>query len=171
MALTSAAQIAKTYGKEGEILLRVESDRFSEMLAECEDQEKKLEEPVFIYFDGLPVPFFIETIRHRGGNAWVVAFSTIRDISHAEEVVGRDLFIESAEEDNFKDLDLIVGYTVITEQGKTVGTISKVLEYPSNICLELKETETLIPFHEDLVLSFDQDCKTIAMKIPDGLLK
>lgn len=170
MDLTSAAQIAKTYGKEGEILLRVESDRFSEMLAECEDQEKKLEEPVFIYFDGLPVPFFIETLRHRSNNAWVVTFSTIRDISHAEEVVGRDLFIQSTEEDNFKDLDLIVGYTVITEQGKTVGTISKVLEYPSNICLELKETETLIPFHEDLVLSFDQENKTIAMKIPAGLL-
>lgn len=170
MDLTSAAQIAKTYGKEGEILLRSQSDRFSEMLAECDDQGKKLVEPVFIYFDGLPVPFFIETVRHRSGNAWVVTFSTIRDISHAEEIVGRDLFIQSTEEDNFKDLDLIVGYTVITEQGKTVGTISKVLEYPGNICLELKETETLIPFHEDLVISFDQENKIIAMKIPAGLL-
>ena len=170
MDLTSAAQIAKTYGKEGEILLRSQSDRFSEMLAECDDQEKKLEEPVFIYFDGLPVPFFIETVRHRSGNAWVVTFSTIRDISHAEEIVGRDLFIQSTEEDNFKDLDLIVGYTVITEQGKTVGTISKVLEYPGNICLELKEAETLIPFHEDLVLSFDQENRTIVMTIPQGLL-
>lgn len=170
MALTSAAQIAKTYGKEGEILLRVESDRFSEMLAECEDQEKKLEEPVFIYFDGLPVPFFIETIRHRGGNAWVVTFSTIRDISHAEEVVGRDLFLESRDEDRFSDLDILVGYTVISKEGVKAGTISRVIEYPNNICLELKGKENLLPFHEDLVLSFDQENRTIVMTIPQGLL-
>ena len=177
MNLTSCAQIAKTYGKEGEILLRVESDRFSQLLDGCEEMDKDLEEPVFIYFDGLPVPFFIENVRHRSGNAWVVTFSTIRDIYHAEEVVGRDLFIETGEEDSLKDLDLLVGFKVVDENGKTAGTISRVIEYPSNICLEISSNSDtaaddgiLLPFHEDLVLSFDRENMEIVMKIPAGLI-
>ena len=170
MNLTPAAQIAKTYGNRGELLLRSNSDRFSDLLAECEEEGKELEEPVFIRFDGLPVPFFISSALHRSGNAWVVTFSTIRDSAHAEEVVGRDLLMEAAEEDILSDLDLIVGYTVISKEGVKAGTISRVIEYPNNICLELKETDTLLPFHEDLVLSFDQENKTIVMTIPQGLL-
>ena len=170
MDLASAAQIAKTYGNKGEVLLRIKSDRFSEMLEGCQEKGKELEEPVFIYFDGLPVPFFISSATHRSGNAWVVTFSTVRDNAHAEEIVGRDLFIESAEDDLLSDLDILVGYTVISKEGVKAGKVSRVIEYPNNICLELEETETLLPFHEDLVLSFDQENKTIVMTIPQGLL-
>ena len=170
MDLTSCAQIAKTYGNKGEVLLRIKSDRFSEMLEGCQEKGKELEDPVFIYFDGLPVPFFISSATHRNGNAWVVTFSTIRDNDHAEEVVGRDLFLEAKDEDRFSDLDILVGYTVISEEGVKAGTISRVIEYPNNICLELEESETLLPFHEDLVLSFDQENRTIVMTIPQGLL-
>ena len=170
MDLTSCAQIAKTYGNRGELLLRVKSDRFSELLEGCQDKGKELEEPVFIYFDGLPVPFFISSATHRNGNAWVVTFSTIRDNTHAEEVVGRDLVIESAEDDWLSDLDILVGFTVISKEGVKAGTVDRVIEYPNNICLELEETQTLLPFHEDLVLSFDHENKTIVMTIPQGLL-
>ena len=176
MNITSCAQIAKTYGKDGEILLRVESDRFSEMLEECEEEGKELEEPVFVYFDGLPVPFFISSAKHRSNNAWVVTFSTVRDLSHAEEIVGRDLYLEASEADVFNDLDLLVGFAVVDENGKPAGIVSKVVEYPSNICLEIRrqsgasDEEVLLPFHEDLVASFDQENRIIAMKIPAGLL-
>ena len=171
MQFTSCAQIAKTYGNKGELLLRVESDRFSELLEVCENTEKEIEEPVFIYFDGLPVPFFITSAHHRSNNAWVVCFSTIRDTVHAEEVVGRKLLLIAAEQDHLESLDTLVGYSVVSEEGKRVGTISKVHEYPGNICLELKESGTLIPFHEDLVRSFDQKNRTIAMVIASGLIK
>ena len=171
MQLSLCAQIAKTYGKEGEILLRVESDRFSELLEEAaQDKEEIFKEPVFIYFDALPVPFFIESVHHRSNNAWVVTFSTIRDLLHAEEIVGRNLYMESGEEDAFSDLDSLTGFTVIAEDGKVAGTICKVLQFPGNICLELKESQSLIPFHEDLILSFNPDENTIAMKIPKGLI-
>ena len=99
-----------------------------------------------------------------------MTFSTIRDSEHAEEIVGRDLFLEAVEDDILSDLDILVGYKVFSENGVAVGTVSRVLEYPNNICLELEETENLLPFHEDLVLSFDQENKTIVMKIPQGLL-
>ncbi len=171
MQFTSCAQIAKTYGNKGELLLRVESDRFSELLEVCENTEKEIEEPVFIYFDGLPVPFFITSAHHRSNNAWIVFFSTIRDTVHAEEVVGKELLLIASEQDRLENLDTLVGYSVVSEEDKRVGTISKVYEYPGNICLELKETGILIPFHEDLVRSFDQKNKTISMVIPTGLIK
>lgn len=170
MQLTPCAQIAKTYGKEGELLLRVESDRFSQLLEEYESQGNEFEEPVFVYFDGLPVPFFISSLRHRSNNAWIVTFSTIRDNAHAEEIVGRYLHMESVQEDDFKNLDLIVGYTVVTEDGKKAGVVSRVLEYPGNICLELEGAGILLPFHQDLILSFNPEGKIISMKIPKGLL-
>ncbi|MBR4438894.1 MAG: hypothetical protein IKS79_07355 [Bacteroidales bacterium] len=169
MTLRSVAQIAKGYGKEGELLIRSESDSFSELLQECEEKAEALKEPVFIYFDGVPVPFFINSVHHRSSNAWVVTFSTIRDNAHAEEVVGRDIFQEG-EEDFSEDLNLLVGFTVLSEEGVKIGTVGRVIEYPSNICLEIKETETLLPFHEELLLEFNRESKTLRMRVPEGII-
>ena len=83
--------------------------------------------------------------------------------------MGRDIFQEG-EEDFSEDLNLLVGFTVLSEEGVKVGTVGRVIEYPSNICLEIKETETLLPFHEELILEFNQEAKTLRMRVPEGII-
>ena len=49
--MTPIAKVLKSYGSEGEVLIG-----FRALLPEDIDQE----EPVFVEFDGIPVPFFFE---------------------------------------------------------------------------------------------------------------
>ncbi|MBQ0096943.1 MAG: hypothetical protein KBS53_04750, partial [Bacteroidales bacterium] len=49
-------------------------------------------EPVFIEFDGLPVPFFVSGISKRGASRIMVHLTDIRTLEDAEEIVGRAVY-------------------------------------------------------------------------------
>ena len=58
---------------------------------------------------------------------------------------------------------------------KKVADLGEVVDYediPGNLCLvvDTKEGQALLPFHEDLVLSLDEESKTLTMEVPSGLL-
>ena len=63
------ARVLKSYGTEGEILMG---------FRDIDPEDLNLEEPVFIIFDGLPVPFFIESFQTRGTSRALVRPSTAR---------------------------------------------------------------------------------------------
>ncbi len=54
------------------------------------------EEPVFIDFDGSPVPFFIESIVRRGQNRALVRLRGIRSLSDVDEILGSDISVEAS---------------------------------------------------------------------------
>src|SRR5574344_2206413 len=76
--LSVVAKVTKSYGTEGAVALRF-SD--SEM--------QTIEGSVFIFFDGFPVPFFIHSSTRKGSGS-IVKFDTVNDLSHAEELLGKD---------------------------------------------------------------------------------
>ena len=53
-----------------------------------------LKEPVFIYFDGLPVPFFIESFTKKGNSKAIVRLTDICSMEDAEEVAGSAVFAD-----------------------------------------------------------------------------
>ena len=53
------AQVLKSNGTDGELLIS---------FFDIGPEDIDLQEPVFIYFDGLPVPFFIRSFRQRGND-------------------------------------------------------------------------------------------------------
>ena len=57
------ARVLKSYGTEGEILVG---------FREIGPEDLNLKEPVFIMFDGLPVPFFIESFQPKGSSKALV---------------------------------------------------------------------------------------------------
>ena len=67
--LIQAARIVKSNGTDGEILMS-----FRDILPADID----IHEPVFIYSDGLPVPFFIENLVRRGNDKALVRLNDIR---------------------------------------------------------------------------------------------
>ena len=54
-----------------------------------------IEEPVFIYFDGLPVPFFFDSIVRKGNTKAVVRMTGIRTREDADEIAGADIFADA----------------------------------------------------------------------------
>ena len=188
--LQQIAQVLKSNGTDGELVLSFRT---------IAPEDINLEEPVFIVFDGLPVPFYIESFTKRGNSKALVRLTGINSMDDVEEIAGKAVYIMaeeqemSLEEDGFAAL---VGWTVLTPEipdqvgddeaagddetviaGLTgnlneVGEITDFIDIPNNPCIEV-ETENgavMLPLHEDFILSIDPEYQEIIMSIPEGLI-
>ena len=150
------AKILKSNGTDGGLLIGVR---------DIEVGQIDLQEPVFIEFDGLPVPFFIQDLQQRGNSKAIIHLNDIDSLADAEEVVGRALYIEGEWEEE-EEMDFI-GWTLLN-RGERVGTVTGMEPIPGNLCLYVGET--LVPLHPDLILSADPAARTLDLDLPDGLL-
>ena len=155
------AQVLKSNGCEGELVLS---------LVDIAPEDIDLQEPVFIEFDGLPVPFYFESFVPRGNNRALVRLTGVRSLKDADELAGAAVYADYFEEEDGEDLN---GWTVLDQDGKPVGTVSDYEDIPGNTCLWVRRpdgTEVLLPFHEDLVQRLDEATQTLVLSIPDGIL-
>ncbi len=167
--LLQIARVLKSNGTEGEILIG-----FREISPEDLNQT----EPVFITFDGLPVPFFIESFSRKGTNHALAHLTGVKNLQDAEELVGKDIFVkpdgihEYENADNGLTVDDLIGWSLLDAEGKAVGEITDYEDIPGNTCLyvETKGGQVMVPLHEDLILSVDEDSKTISVNVPEGLI-
>lgn len=170
--LLKIARVLKSNGTEGETLIG---------FRETGPETLKTTEPVFIMFDGLPVPFFIESFSKRGNTKALVHLTDICCMEDVEEIAGKAVYISSdsipemtLEEDGYAAL---VGWMVLTptEDGEgliEVGEIADFIDIPNNPCLEVETVngDVMLPLHEDFILSLDPEYQEIVMQIPAGLI-
>ena len=159
--MLAVAQVLKSNGTDGEIILG-----FRDIAPEDID----LQEPVFIEFDGLPVPFFIESFVKRGTSRALVRLTGVKNLRDADELAGKLVSVEYfSDEDDGEDF---IGWTIFDQDGERIGEVVDYEDIPGNLCLvvDTKEGQARLPFHEDLVLSVDEASKTLTMEVPSGLL-
>jgi 16S rRNA processing protein RimM len=155
------AQVLKSNGTDGELLIS-----FFDVAPEDID----LQEPVFIEFDGLPVPFYFESFTQRGTGRALVRLTGVRSLKDADELSGAAIYADYFEEEDDEDL---IGFTVQDPDGTLIGTVTDYEDIPGNTCLWVKRPsgeEVLLPLHEDLVIGLDPSTTTITLTIPAGLL-
>ena len=109
--LQQIAQVLKSNGTDGELVMG---------FREIAPEDINLNEPVFIVFDGLPVPFFIESFTKRGNTKALVRLTDICSMEDVEEIAGKAVYVEedtlgelSLEEDGFEAL---VGWMLLTPE-------------------------------------------------------
>ena len=155
------AKVLKSNGVDGDVLVSAPD-------VALED----LQGPVLIDFDGLPAPFFIESCTRRGSGKYIIHLTDVCNLEDAEELVGRFLWSDEVEEDDDEAQDF-TGWKVLN-RGDYVGTVTDCEPIPGNLCLYLKPAEDadeiIIPLHEDLIISIDEDSLTLNLNLPDGLL-
>ena len=150
------AKILKSNGVDGDLLVSFIDFDISEI---------DTNEPVFVIFDGLPVPFFIESLTRRGSSRAIIHLTDIDCLADAEEVTGRELLLDAEwEEDDYLDF---TGWTLYDRE-RLIGTVTGFEDIPGNPCLDV--SGTLVPLHEDLIISTDPATRTLVMALPDGLL-
>ena len=128
--LLQIAKVLKSNGTDGGILIG---------FRDTDPEDIDLKEPVFIYFDGLPVPFFIESFARKGTSRAIVRLTGIASLEDAEEIVGQAVYAdpdtlacyEDDDELGFDDLD---GWSFINN-GIPAGTVSGFEDIPGNPCL------------------------------------
>ena len=150
------AKILKSNGTDGGLLIGVR---------DIEVGQIDLQEPVFIEFDGLPVPFFIQDLQQRGTSKAIIHLNDITSLADAEEVVGRAVYVEGEWEEE-EELDF-TGWTLLN-RGVEVGTVTGMEPIPGNLCLYVGDA--LVPLHEALILSADAATRTLDLDLPEGLL-
>ena len=159
--LQKIAKVLKSNGTDGELLI-------SFFAMDPEDLE--ITEPVFILFDGLPVPFFVQSLRRRGQNKALVHLNGIFDLKDCEEVCGKDIYLPADAEAAYGEGDF--SFLVVWElrdAGKSLGRIADFVDIPGNPCLELEDGR-LVPLHEDFITAVDEDSAVVEMELPSGLL-
>ena len=170
--MQQVAQVLKSNGTDGELVMS---------FREIAPEDINLQEPVFIVFDGLPVPFYIESFQKRGNTKALVHLTDIRTMEDVEEITGKAVYISddqmpeiTLEDDGYAAL---VGWMVLTPAAEEdavyeVGEITEFFDIPNNPCIEV-ETENgavMLPLHEDFILGLDPENQEIMLEIPEGLL-
>ena len=84
--LQQVAQVLKSNGTDGELVMS---------FRDIAPEDINIEEPVFIVFDGLPVPFFIESFTRRGNSKALVHLTDIESQEDVEEITGKAVYIDS----------------------------------------------------------------------------
>ena len=131
------AQVLKSNGTDGELVMG---------FREIAPEDINLKEPVFIYFDGLPVPFFIESFTKRGNTKALVHLTGISSMEDVEEITGKIVYVAkdslpelTLEEDGYAAL---VGWTVLTPTGDFSTSLEMTRE-------ELEMTEEEVEMSEE----------------------
>jgi len=164
--MPAIAKVLKSYGTDGTVLVSFRDgipDDFS------------TERPVFLQFEGLPVPFFITSFTPKGNVRAEVHFEDIDSLKDAEEIVGKEISIENLSAGDLEDdtdgelcLEDLEGFEVLSENGASQGKIVQVDDYSGNIVLTLEDGR-IIPYHDDLFIDIDEESDTITLVIPEGL--
>ena len=131
--LQQVAQVLKSNGTDGELVMG---------FREIAPEDINLNEPVFIVFDGLPVPFFIESFTKRGNSKALVRLTDICSMEDVEEIAGKTVYIEehnlpemSLEEDGYAAL---IGWTLLMPEipdqvGDDVETVGEDMEEDTSL--------------------------------------
>ncbi len=162
--LVRIGQVLKSNGTDGELLISFRG---------VDPEEIDTDEPVFIYYDGLPVPFFVLSMTLRGNGRALVKLNDIDSLKDADEAAGREVWASGADygEETEEDLGDLVGWEVLDEKGRLRGTVKDIEDIPGNPCLVVKNggEEALFPVNDDLLLSADPDARRLSLRIPEGL--
>jgi 16S rRNA processing protein RimM len=120
---------------------------------------------------GAPIQDLGEVVSVKGTEAApIVRLSTAADRTAAEALRGRELIVVGAEKppleaDEYPAEDL-EGCTVVTAgaaaEPRTLGTVARLLGYPSCELLELDDG-TLVPLVRDCIVSVDVEAKKIVV--------
>ncbi len=157
----SIAKILKSNGVTGDIVIS---------FREYSPEDLNEEEPVFISFDGLLVPFFITNQERRGNKRLIIHLKGIENLEAAEELISKELFVEV---DGIEEENSIIDWSVYDKQGALIGKVISIEDIPSNPCICVQNPsgkEFILPLHDDLILDINEDNQSISLIIPEGCL-
>ena len=129
-------------------------------------------EPLMVEIDSLDVPLWCESFERRGVSGANVRFADFDTTRRAEELIGKELFIDLEEEENDEFyMEDLIGFKV--RAGKLKGEIVDYYDSEHNplFGIDFGEGERLIPAAEEFIAGIDFEGQTIKMILPEGLLE
>lgn len=148
-----------------------------------EIDEEYVEEgnPLIVEMDGIPVPFFAESIRPKGATTFLIKLKGINTIDEAARFVNKPIFAPRSDLSRFFEVedgeilfvDDYVGYEVRDVDFGDLGKVVRFDDSTENTLLIVESPEgkeIMIPFVDDLIVDVDDDQNLIEVNLPQGLL-
>ena len=159
---TQAGIIRRTYSMQGELQCQMTNTLW-------EDNDPEF---LFIVENNLLVPFRVTDWREKNAECLIFKLKGIDTEEQAARYAGLEIrMITPRNDDKNEDIlftfsDLI-GYKVITDKRREIGTIDHVDESTANVFANT-DTGYLFPLHEDLIKEIDTKQKTLV--VSDGVI-
>ena len=131
---------------------------------------------LFIDLYGCFIPFKIDNVRSFSKNVLIVKLKEIRSEDEVNEVIHKNIYVDSAEMESNIDSGFfyndLINFEVITDS-KKIGRIENINSKLPQPVFEIiyDSRKVLIPIHEDLIKKIDKENKIIYLDIPNGLLE
>lgn len=165
--LVEIGSIQRTHGVNGELQVSWVNDY---------SPEQQNLESVFIEIDGIPIPFFITSLRNKGGTSALIKLDDFDSINDVNELVGCKIFAEGnnmLQDDEEMYLDDLVGYNLINQKGILLGEIKSLEDYSGNEVfnvVHISGKEIIVPASPDLIIEISEETRSVSMEIPEGLI-
>lgn len=165
MDLIEIGWTGKPHGLKGEIKLRIQ-----------EFYEDDLFAATSLLIGDPAVPYFVEQLR--AGGAVIGKFETFDSREAVALLAGKPVWLMAsqvsavAEPEDATPWEAVVGYTIRAEGYPLLGPVTGIMGLPEHYLAEMKHDgkDILLPLHEDLIASVDEDNKILEMLLPEGLL-
>lgn len=165
--LFEIGSILRTHGVNGELQVSWVNDFYPE--------EQNLES-VFIEIDGIPIPFFITSLRNKGENSSLILLDELDSINDTNELVGCKIFLSGykpLEKTEELFIDDLVGFSLVNQKGILLGKIQSYEDYAGNTVFYVQHTsgqEFIVPVSPELIIEIDEETQSLVMEIPEGLI-
>lgn len=169
-SLTAIGRVIRTHGIKGELNVELyDADRVTPADLRC----------VIFDMDGINVPFFVGSVRPRGGQSCLMTLDDVADENAASLFVGKEVFaltdeLPGGEDDmeGYLTLEDLIGYRLFDTDGTLIGAIEDVDDSTANVLFDVERpdmTHVAVPAAEPLITEVDTEAKTLTMNLPTGL--
>lgn len=134
---------------------------------------------LYLHQKGAFLPYFIEKVNWKG-NPMEIQLEEVTNRNQANAIQNQAIFMRHKDidpylqEEELTGWDWLLDFVMIDHNSKeAIGKIRDILELPQHELAEVKllnGKEILFPLNDDLIISIDEEQKTIVVTVPDGLL-
>ena len=166
--LVKIGRLGRAHGLQGELKLRIE-DTYLEDLPAIEH--------LLVAVSGQYIPYFVDYWRSDGA---IVKLEEVDNKEAATLLQQKDLYLPADQltipptttGPEGTPYDHWQGWCIIDDTVGTIGNIQGIIDLPQHYLAEVvyQDKLVMIPLHEDLINSSDEQAQTISMNLPAGLL-
>ena len=168
--IVEAGKFNKPHGIKGEISVTLDLD------IDLDDVKC-----LIISVDGIYVPFFINGVRPKTGDTFLVTLDGVGSEEKAQYFTNRPFYIlesdlpeneDDESEDGFYAADLI-GYSLQDEAFGNIGIVTDINDTTQNVLFVVEKDngdEVFVPVVDEFISSIDPENKVILTSLPEGIV-
>ncbi|MCP1124755.1 ribosome maturation factor RimM [Bacillus sp. 3103sda1] len=166
----NVGKIVNTHGVRGELRVISRTD--------FPEERYKVGNTLYIWQEKGTEPLVVKVTSHRQHKSFdLLTFEGYNNVNEVEQLKGSLLKVPEEQLGDLAEGEYyyheIIGCTVVTEDGETIGTIKEILSPGANdvwVIKQPKGQDVLIPYIEEVVLQVNIDEKLVTIQVMEGLL-